>query len=129
MSALSQDGSASASMTNMSIDQYGNIVGVFSNGKSQTLAQVLVSTFTNLNGLTSSGNNMYISYANSGIPVVGSLGEATNTTIQSGALEQSNVDLSTEFADMIVAQRGFQANARVITTADTLLQEITNLIR
>jgi flagellar hook protein FlgE len=129
MSALSQNGSASASMTNMSIDQYGNIVGVFSNGKSQNLAQILVTTFTNLNGLTSTGDNMYISYANSGNPVVGSLGEATNTTIQSGALEQSNVDLSTEFADMIVAQRGFQANARVITTADTLLQEITNLIR
>jgi len=129
MSALTQNGSATASMTNMSIDQYGNIVGVFSNGKSQNLAQILVTTFTNLNGLTSKGNNMYISYANSGNPVVGSLGEATNTTIQSGALEQSNVDLSTEFADMIVAQRGFQANARVITTADTLLQEITNLIR
>jgi flagellar hook protein FlgE len=129
MSALSQDGSASASMTNMSIDQYGNIVGVFSNGKSQNLAQILVTNFTNLNGLTSSGDNSYISYANSGDPIVGSLGQETNTTIQSGALEQSNVDLSTEFANMIVAERGFQANARVITTADTLLQEITNLIR
>jgi flagellar hook protein FlgE len=129
MSALSQDGSPTASMTNMSIDQYGNIVGVFSNGSSKNLAQIMVATFTNLNGLTSSGDNMYSSYANSGNPIIGSLGEATNTTIQSGALEQSNVDLSTEFANMIVAERGFQANARVITTADTLLQEITNLIR
>jgi flagellar hook protein FlgE len=129
MSALSQDGSPSASMTNMSIDQYGDIVGVFSNGNSKNLAQIMVSTFSNLNGLTSSGNNMYSSYANSGQARIGSLGEETNTTIQAGALEASNVDLSTEFANMIVAQRGFQANARVITTADTLLQEITNLIR
>jgi len=129
MSALSQDGSPSASMTNMSIDQFGNVVGVFSNGNSKNLAQIMVSTFSNLSGLTSQGDNMYASYANSGKARVGSLGEETNTTIQSGALEASNVDLSTEFAKMIVAQRGFQANAKVITTADSLLQEITNLIR
>jgi flagellar hook protein FlgE len=89
----------------------------------------MCATFTNLNGLISAGDNMYSSYANSGEPLISSLGEETNTTIQSGALEQSNVDLSEEFTRMIVSQRGFQANARVITTADSLLQEITNLIR
>ncbi len=89
----------------------------------------MVSTFANLNGLISTGDNMYSAYANSGEPRIGSLGEETGTTVQSGALEQSNVDLSEEFTKMIVTQRGFQANARVITTADTLLQEITNLIR
>ncbi|MEW6652367.1 MAG: flagellar hook protein FlgE [Bacteroidota bacterium] len=129
ISALSQDGSPASTLSNLNIDQYGNIVGIFSNGSSQTLAQIMCATFTNLNGLTSSGDNMYVAYANSGEPIVKGLGEDSNTTVQSGALEQSNVDLSEEFTRMIVSQRGFQANARVITTADTLLQEITNLIR
>jgi flagellar hook protein FlgE len=129
ISALSQNGSPSASLSNMNIDQYGNVVGIFSNGSSKSLAQIMVSTFNNLNGLISVGDNMYSAYANSGLPRIGSLGEETGTTVQSGALEQSNVDLSEEFTKMIVSQRGFQANARVITTADALLQEITNLIR
>ena len=129
VSALKQNGSPAATLSNLNIDQYGNIVGIFSNGSSQTLAQVMCATFKNLNGLISTGDNMYSAYANSGEPLISSLGEETNTTIQSGALEQSNVDLSEEFTRMIVSQRGFQANARVITTADSLLQEITNLIR
>jgi flagellar hook protein FlgE len=129
VSALSQDGSPSASLSNINIDQYGNIVGIFSNGSSQSLAQIMVATFNNQNGLISTGDNMYQAYANSGEPRIGSLGEDTNTTVQSGSLEQSNVDLSEEFSKMIVAQRGFQANARVVTTSDTILQEITNLIR
>ncbi len=129
ISALSQNGSPSAQLSNMNIDQYGNIVGIFSNGSSKSLAQIMISTFNNLNGLISVGDNMYSAYANSGEPRIGSLGEETGTTVQSGALEQSNVDLSEEFTKMIVSQRGFQANARVITTADALLQEITNLIR
>jgi flagellar hook protein FlgE len=129
VSALSQNGSASATLSNLNIDQYGNIVGIFTNGSSKNLAQLMVSTFANLNGLISNGDNMYTAYANSGEPRIGALGEETGTTVQSGALEQSNVDLSEEFTRMIVSQRGFQANARVITTADNLLQEITNLIR
>ena len=129
IAALSQDGSASASLSNLNIDQYGNIVGIFSNGNSQTLAQIMVATFPNLNGLVSIGDNMYQVAANAGTPRIGEPGEETVTTIQSGALEQSNIDLSEEFTKMIVSQRGFQANARVVTTADALLQEITNLIR
>ncbi len=129
VSALSQDGSASATLSNINIDQYGNIEGIFSNGNSRILAQVMVSTFANLNGLISVGDNLYSAYANSGTPRIGGLGEESGTTVQAGALEQSNVDLSEEFTKMIVSQRGFQANARVITTADNLLQEITNLIR
>lgn len=129
VSLLSQDGAAAATLSNINIDQYGNIVGVFSNGKTQTLAQVMCATFTNLAGLVSVGDSMFNISANSGDPFVGELGSDTGTTLQSGALEQSNVDLSEEFTKMIVSQRGFQANARVVTTADTLLQEITNLIR
>ena len=129
LSALSQDGSASATLSNMNIDQYGNIVGIFSNGVSKSLAQIMVGTFTNLNGLVSVGDNMYTTFANSGDARIGNLGTDTGTTLQSQTLEQSNVDLAEEFTKMIVAQRGFQANSKVITTSDTLLQEITNLVR
>jgi flagellar hook protein FlgE len=129
ISALSQDGSPSASISNINIDQYGNIVGVFTNGKSQKLAQILLATFGNNNGLISKGDNMYTVTANAGDPLIGAPGESTKTTIQSGALEQSNVDLSEEFTNMIIAQRGFQANARVVTVSDKILQEITNLVR
>lgn len=129
VSALSQDGSASASLSNLSIDKYGYIVGVFTNGQSRHLAQIMIATFPNLNGLISVGENLYTVSANTGDPLIGEPGESTGTTIQSGALEQSNVDLSEEFTRMIVSQRGFQASARVVTVSDTLLQEITNLVR
>ncbi|MHB1687322.1 MAG: flagellar hook protein FlgE [Ignavibacteriaceae bacterium] len=129
VAALSQDGSPSATLTNLNIDQYGNVVGVFSNGNSRTLAQVMVATFTNPNGLVSAGSNMYSVAANSGIPRIDTPGENSATTIQSGALEQSNVDLAQEFTNMIVSQRGFEANAKVVTTSDQLLQDITNLVR
>ena len=127
--SLSQDGAASATLANINIDQLGNVVGIFSNGNSKTLAQIMVATFPNLNGLTSIGDNMYQVAANSGEVRIGEPGGDTATFMQSGALEQSNVDLSEEFTKMIISQRGFQANARVVTTADALLQEITNLIR
>ncbi len=129
ISALSQDGSPSATLSNINIDQFGNIVGVFSNGNSRTLAQMLVSSFTNPNGLIKAGDNLYTAYANAGIPKISELGEESGTTVQSGALEQSNVDLAEEFTKMIVAQRGFQANAKIISTSDSLLQEINNLVR
>lgn len=129
VSALSQNGSAAASMTNFSIDQNGYVIGVFSNGQSKKLAQIMLASFSNLNGLNSAGNNMYEVSSNSGEPVVAEAGDASNTTIEAGVLEQSNVDLSEEFTKMIISQRGFQASARVITTSDQLLQEITNLVR
>lgn len=129
ISALSQDGSSSASLSNISIDLNGYIEGVFTNGDSRRLAQILVATFPNRNGLTSVGENMFTISANTGEALIGEPGDSTNTTIQSGALEQSNVDLSEEFTRMIVSQRGFQANSRVITVSDELLQEITNLVR
>ncbi len=129
ISALTQNGSAAASMTNFSIDQNGYIIGVFSNGQSKKLAQIMLATFSNLNGLNSTGQNKFTVSSNSGEPVISAPGEASGTTIQSGVLEQSNVDLSEEFTKMIVSQRGFQASARVITVSDQLLQEITNLVR
>lgn len=129
LSALSQDGSPAANLTNLNIDQYGYIQGVFSNGKTKNLAQIMVATFTNENGLIGSGDNLFKAYANAGQARIAAMGEESGTVVQSGALEMSNVDLSEEFTKMIQSQRGFQANARVITTSDSLLQELTNLIR
>jgi flagellar hook protein FlgE len=129
VSPLSQNGMASASLENVNVDQNGTVVGVFSNGQSKNLAQLMLANFTNLNGLSSAGDNLYQVSANSGDPTINEAGDASRTTIQSGSLEQSNVDLSQEFTNMIVSQRGFQANARMITTSDSLLQEITNLVR
>lgn len=129
VSALSQDGSSSATLSDVSIDNYGVIVGVYSNGYSKNIAQIMVATFANRSALAGQGENMYVVSANSGDPIIGEPGETTNSTIQSGALEQSNVDLSEEFTKMIVSQRGFQANARVITVSDSMLQETTNLVR
>lgn len=128
VSALNQNGAASANLNDINIAQNGDVTGVFSNGKSRKLAKIMLAKFPNLNGLTSTGENMYSVSANSGEPLVSEPGEDTGTTIQSGALEQSNVELSEEFTRLIVAQRGFQANARVVTTSDNLLQEITNLV-
>ncbi len=129
ISALSQNGSPVASLSNINIDQFGYIIGVFSNGQTQKLAQLLLAKFPNRNGLVSVGDNMFTVAGNTGEPVIGTAGANLGTTIESGALEQSNVDLSAEFTKMIVAQRGFQANARVITVTDSLLQEVTNLVR
>jgi len=129
VSAISQNGSAAASLASVNVDQYGKIVGIFSNGASRDLGQILLATFQNLGCLQSVGDNMLQKSVNAGEPFIGEPGENTSTTIQAGALETSNVDLAEEFTRMIIAQRGFQANARVITVSDGLLQEISNLVR
>lgn len=129
LSALSQDGAPSANLSNLTVDQYGYVQGVFSNGTTKQLAQVMVATFANPNGLLGTGDNLFKAYANAGQARIASMGEESGTTVQAGALEMSNVDLSEEFTKMIQAQRGFQANSRVISTSDQILQELTNLIR
>ena len=105
------------------------ISGSFSNGQTLTLAQVSLADFNNPDGLIRAGDNMYQASANSGSPVLGFAGEGSPSSITSGALELSNVDLASEFTQMIVAQRGFQANSKVITTSDEMLQEIMLLKR
>ena len=122
-----QDGYGAGTLGDISIDANGRVLGTFSNGTVQTLAQVMVAEFTNPGGLVRSGENTYEISGNSGTAAVISPGE--NSKIVSGALEQSNVDLADEFTKMITAQRGFQANARVITTSDEFLQELVNLKR
>lgn len=127
--AKHQDGYGMGNLQTVSIDDTGDITGHFSNGVTQTLAQIVLAKFNNPAGLMRAGDNMYQASANAGTPVKGTVGSGSQATVLAGALEMSNVDLAREFTDMIVAQRGFQANARVITTADTLLDEIVRLKR
>jgi len=123
----SQDGYQAGSLQSLSVDTTGVVSGYFTNGVTRSLAQVALAQFTNPSGLLRSGDNTYLESANSGGAVVGFAGGTITSTITPGALEGSNVDLSQEFPNMIVAQRGFQANARVITTSDQMLQELVNL--
>lgn len=129
VSPREQDGYTSGILSSISIDQNGKITGSFSNGTILTLGQVMLAEFNNPSGLAKSGENLFELSGNSGLATVVSPGESTSSVIVSGALEQSNVDLADEFTKMIMAQRGFQSNARVITTSDEFLNEVVNLKR
>lgn len=125
----SQNGYQAGDLVNITVDTRGVITGFFTNGVSRSLAQVALASFNNPTGLVRSGNSVYEESANSGLAVVGFAGGTNSSTITPGALEGSNVDISQEFTNMIITQRGFQANARVITTADEMLNELVNLRR
>ena len=125
----SQNGYQAGDLSNISVDNRGVITGYFSNGVTRSLAQVALANFSNPSGLVRNGDNNYTESSNSGSAVIGFAGGTTSSTLTPGALESSNVDISQEFTDMIIAQRGFQANARVITTADEMLNELVNLRR
>ena len=124
-----QDGHGMGVLSGISIDAQGRITGTFTNGTSQVLAQIVLANFTNEEGLKKAGNNLFEPTANSGDPIIGLAGTNFPTIITPGALELSNVDLVREFTDMIVTQRGFQANARVITTTDAMLDEVIRIRR
>ena len=125
----SQDGSPVGVLTSYAIGQKGEVEGVFSNGRTKILGQVATSIFANPAGLVKMGGNLYRSSANSGDPQVNKPGTGGNGGLQPGALEMSNVDLGKEFTNMIVTQRGFQANSRIISTTDQMLEELVNLKR
>lgn len=124
-----QDGAAAGSLKSYSITGDGSIVGTFSNGRTETLGKIAMATFANPEGLEKAGGTSYRTSVNSGAAQIGEPGDAGFGNLVSGALEMSNVDLSQEFTNLIVAQRGFQANARIITTSDEVLQELTQLKR
>ncbi len=124
-----QDGYTSGTLQNFTIDRTGIITGSFTNGVNVPLAQIVLADFNNPAGLLRIGDNMYQESGNSGGAVLGYALQGSQSTLTSGALEMSNVDLAQEFTSMIVAQRGFQANSKVITTSDDLLQELVNLKR
>jgi flagellar hook protein FlgE len=124
-----QNGYTSGSLQNFSIDRTGTVTGSFTNGVNVPLAQISLADFNNPAGLLRIGDNMYQESSNSGGAVLGYALEGSQSTLTSGALEMSNVDLAQEFTSMIIAQRGFQANSKVITTSDEMLQELVNLKR
>jgi flagellar hook protein FlgE len=127
--AVEQDGRTMGYLDNFQIDSSGVITGSFSNGTTRALAQVALATFTNQGGMEKAGDNTFRESINSGLANIGPSGIADKGSIISGALEMSNVDMAEQFTDMIVTQRGFQANSRTIQTADQLLQELLSLKR
>ncbi|WP_369054548.1 flagellar basal-body rod protein FlgF [Kineococcus terrestris] len=124
-----QDGAPIGTLTSYSFGTDGVITGSYSNGYKQTLGQVAVATFNNYAGLRKEGNSLYSVSTNSGTPVFGIAGEAGRGGLLAGSLEMSNVDLSAEFTNLILAQRGFQANSRIISASDEILQDLVNLKR
>ena len=128
-SGISQDGYTGGDLNGIRIDQSGTLIGSFSNGRSFGLAQIAMAKFTNNEGLATEGGNVYAQTANSGDPIIGTAATAGRGFIQSSALEASNVDLSRALTQLIIIQRGFQANGKTITTSDQLLQTLIGLKR
>ncbi|MGF2615654.1 flagellar hook protein FlgE [Rossellomorea aquimaris] len=126
--AADPDGNTAGSLESFNIGSMGEINGVYSNGEITTIGYLALAKFSNPSGLTKAGGNSFQQSVNSGTANVNVAGEGRGT-IASGSLEMSNVDLSEEFTEMISAQRGFQANTRIITTSDEILQELVNLKR
>lgn len=123
------DGFTSGTLTTFSVGDAGLLSGVYSNGQTQVLGQIGLANFQNSAGLLSSGDNNFSATSASGTANIGAAGTGGRGTVTTGALEMSNVDLATQFTGMITAERGFQANSRVITTSDEMLQELVNLKR
>ena len=124
-----QDGRPSGTLLRFDIDTQGIITGIFSNEENVALAQIALAEFPNPPGLLRGGSGLFEAAAGSGIPVIGAAGEQFSSSVISGSVEQSNVDLVRQFTDMITTQRAFQANARVVTTADQILEETLRLKR
>ncbi len=127
--AVEQDGYPMGYMESFTIDPSGTVTGIYSNGVQQPIARIAMANFTNPEGLVKAGENNFIVSNNSGDPMVGEAGVAGLGKMNAGFLEMSNVDLADSFTDMIVTQRGFQANSRSITTSDQMLQELLGLKR
>lgn len=113
----------------VTIDENGVVSGVDTSGTRTTIATVALATFANVNGLTKNGESTYTQSNNSGAPTYATPGLNGTGELKPGTLEMSNVDLASEFTNMIVTQRGFQANSRIITTTDSMLEELVNLKR
>jgi len=129
MTFQSQDGYAAGMVTSVSVDEKGVISGVYSNGRMVPLYQIVLADFPSYAGLDRVGNNMYAESIASGQATLGVPSSGVLGTISPGTLEMSNVDLAEQFVKMITTQRAFQANSRVITTSDDILQELMALKR
>ncbi len=123
------DGNAMGTLQSIALSNDGTIMGVYSNNLREPIGKLALATFANPGGLSKAGNTSYRVGDNSGQPAIGEAGAGGRGSLTSGALEMSNVDLAEEFTGLIVAQRGFQANSRVITSSDEILQDLVNLKR
>ena len=126
-SGISQDGYPGGDLSGIRVDETGTLIGSFTNGRSFGLAQVAMAKFTNNEGLESDGGNTFIQTSNSGDPVIGSASSGGKGFIQASSLEMSNVDLSRSLTQLIVIQRGYQANSKTITTSDEMLNTLLQL--
>lgn len=128
LTTMSQDGYPAGSLDSLRVEQDGTIVGVYTNGKEQSVGQIALATFASMSGLERTGGNLYRATLDAGEPAVGVAGQGGRGTMSGFALESSNVDLEDQFVAMIQAQRGYQANTGVIRTADEALQQLINLV-
>ncbi len=126
-SGISQDGYPGGDLAGIRVDETGTLIGSFTNGRSFGLAQVAMAKFTNNEGLESDGGNTFIQTSNSGDPVIGQAAVGGRGFIQASSLEMSNVDLSRSLTQLIVIQRGYQANSKTITTSDQMLNTLLQL--
>ena len=122
------DGNTAGILSGVEIDSNGVIIGSYTNGVTRPEAQVALAHFTNAPGLLKNGTSMYMASDNSGVPVIGSA-DNLGITITPAALEMSNVDVANEFAEMIITQRGFQSNTKIITVSDELIETAVNMKR
>ncbi|QEL13308.1 flagellar hook protein FlgE [Limnoglobus roseus] len=127
--AVTQDGSGSGTLLSVSIDANGTIQGLSSNGRTVPVAQLAIASFNNQGGLIRAGTNTFSTGPGSGEPLIGSANTGGRGAISGGALEGAGVDIAVEFSRLIIAQRGFQVNARTISAANDTLQELANIIR
>src|SRR6185437_387968 len=124
---LSQDGFATGELTNFSIGADGTISGTYSNGRTQSLGQIVLANFNDPNGLQNLGNNEFAETSASGVPQISAPGSTNHGTLTGGAVENSNVDLTSQLVDLITAQRNYQANAQTIKTQQAVDQALINL--
>jgi flagellar hook protein FlgE len=129
VTAPAQNGYSAGVLETFSLGDDGTITGVFSNGESKSIGRLALATFANPGGLEKAGSSSYRPANNSGLALIGTAGTGGRGSLNAGALEMSNVDLAEEFTGLILAQRGFQANSRVITTSDEILQDLVQLKR
>ena len=127
VAATGQNGNVSGGLQSMSIGGKGEVTGIFSNGQNRLLGQIALASFKNASGLLKTGSSLYSESNNSGVAIIGEANSGGRGQIIPGTLEMSNVDLAKEFANMIIAQRGFQANSKIITASDEMLMDLVRL--
>ncbi|MGA2450026.1 MAG: flagellar hook protein FlgE [Polyangiaceae bacterium] len=127
VSSQTQDGYASGSMSGVQVGQDGTVSGVYSNGQTVAVGQLAIAKFPSNTGLTCAGNNLWAASQGSGAPSLGAAGTGGRGSISSGSLEQSNVDITAQFVDLIAQQRAFEADSKTITTADQMMQDLMQM--